>query len=125
MKNPRAGLETRAIRAASAFFPIDRRQLRAESPAMPSKKELLDLQFIETRHKLLDLAAFLDRIDRHPGADDYRFDALKRALPILLENRPDRTKAILEALSDHTTQPIPKAAFQGAFGAPSPLNTDH
>lgn len=87
---------------------------------MPSKKELLDLQFIETRHKLLDLAAFLDRIDRHPGADDYRFTALKNALPILLESRPDRAKTILEALSDPTTEPIPQAAFQGAFGAPLP-----
>lgn len=87
---------------------------------MPSKKELLDLQFIETRHKLLDLAAFLDRIDRHPGEDDYRFSALKNALPILLENRPDRARAILEALSDATTEPIPQASFQGAFGAPLP-----
>ena len=34
---------------------------------MPSKKELLDLQFIDARHKLIDVAAFLDRIDRHPG----------------------------------------------------------
>lgn len=87
---------------------------------MPSKKELLDLQFIETRHKLLDLAAFLDRIDRHPGADDYRFTALKNALSILLESRSDRAKAILEALSDQSTEPIPQAAFQGAFGAPQP-----
>lgn len=85
---------------------------------MPSKKDLLDLQFIEARHKLLDLAAFLDRIERHPGDDDYRFTALKHALPILLEARPDRTKAILEALSDPSTEPIPQAAFQGAFGAP-------
>jgi hypothetical protein len=92
---------------------------------MPSKKDLLDLQFIETRHRLLDLAAFLDRIERHPGEDDYRFAALKNALPILLENRPDRAKAILEALSDPTTEPIPQAAFQGAFGAPLPLITDH
>ena len=88
---------------------------------MPSKKELLDLQFIEARHKLLDLAAFLDRIDRHLGADDYRFEAMKQALPLLLEARPDRAKAILEALSDPSTEPIPQASFQGAFGAPLPL----
>lgn len=87
---------------------------------MPSKQELLDLQFIETRHKLIDLAAFLDRIDRHPGEGDYRLDALKAALPLLLESRPDRAKAILEALSDPSTEPIPQAAFQGAFGAPQP-----
>jgi len=85
---------------------------------MPSKQELLDLQFIEARHKLLDLAAFLDRIDRHPGGEDDRFHAMKQALPILMEERPDRAKTILEALSDTSTEPIPQAAFQGAFGAP-------
>ncbi|MCU0751052.1 MAG: hypothetical protein MUF13_16055 [Akkermansiaceae bacterium] len=87
---------------------------------MPSKKDLLDLQFIEARHKLLDLAAFLDRIDRHAGEGDYRYEAMKQALPILLEARPDRAKAILEALSDSSIEPIPQAAFQGAFGAPPP-----
>lgn len=87
---------------------------------MPSKKDLLDLQFIDARHKLIDVAAFLDRIDRHPGDDDYRLAALKTALPILLENRPDRARAILEALSDHTTVLSESAPFQGAFGAALP-----
>ncbi len=85
---------------------------------MPSKQELLDLQFIDARHKLIDLAAFLDRIDRHPGADDFRYAALKAALPILLTDRPDRARAVLDAFSDHSTEPIPKAVFQGALGAP-------
>ncbi len=86
---------------------------------MPSKQQLLDLQFIEARHRLIDLAAFLDRIDRHPGPEDYRHEALKNALPILLSDRPDRARAILEILSDPTTEPIAKADFQGAFGAPN------
>jgi hypothetical protein len=92
---------------------------------MPSKQEILDLQFIEARHKLLDLAAFLDRIDRHPGDDDYRINAMRQALPILLAEKPDRARAILEALSDPTTQPIPQASIQGAFGAPLPPITGH
>jgi hypothetical protein len=87
---------------------------------MPNKTDLLDLQFIEARHKLLDLAAFLDRIDRHPGPEDYRFAAMKGALPILLQSRPDRAKSILEALSDQSPDPIPHATFQGAHGAPKP-----
>jgi hypothetical protein len=89
---------------------------------MTSKKDLLDLQFIEFRHKLIDLAAFLDRIDRHPGNTDYRHSALLKTLPILLENRPDRAKAILESLSDSSNTPIPQASFQGAFGAPIDAN---
>lgn len=84
---------------------------------MPSKKELLDLQFIDTRHKLIDLAAFLDRIDRHPGEDDHRFAALKTAIPILLSDRPDRARAILESFSDPSTELPLKAPFQGATGA--------
>ncbi len=87
---------------------------------MPSKKELLDLQFIDARHKLIEVAAFLDRIDRHPGEDDYRFAAMKKALPILLADRPDRARAVLESLSDTTTELSESAPFQGAFGAPLP-----
>ena len=87
---------------------------------MPTKQELLDLQFIETRHKLIDIAAFMDRIDRHPGEADFRYAAFKAALPILLSERPDRARAVLDAFSDHSTEPIPKAAFQGALGASKP-----
>ena len=36
---------------------------------MPS---LPDLQFIAARASLLDLAAFLDRVQRHGQQDDYR-----------------------------------------------------
>lgn len=87
---------------------------------MPSKKDLLDLQFIDARHKLIDIAAFLDRIARHPGDDDYRFAAFKAALPILLEDRPDHARAILDSFSDHS-QDLPESApFQGAFGAALP-----
>jgi hypothetical protein len=85
---------------------------------MPSKQDLLDLQFIEARHKLIDLAAFLDRIDRHPGAADFRLAAMKNALPILLSERRDRARAILEAFSDDSTDLPRTAPFQGACGAP-------
>ncbi len=84
---------------------------------MPSKKDLLDLQFIDVRHKLIDIAAFLDRIDRHPGGQDHRYEALKNALPILLTDRPDRASAVLEFFSDHTTALPQSASFQGASGA--------
>jgi hypothetical protein len=88
---------------------------------MPSKKELLDLQFIDARHQLINLAAFLDRVDRHEGEDDYRYIALKNALPLLLTERPDRARAVLESLSDHTSEIPLKAPFQGASGAALPV----
>ena len=80
----------------------------------------MDLQFIAARGMVVDFAAFLDRVERHPGAEDYRHEALKNALPILLSDRPDKARGILEALSDSTVEVIPQADFQGAFGAPTP-----
>jgi hypothetical protein len=85
---------------------------------MPTRKELLDMQFIDARSRVIDVAAFLDRIDRHPGGEDHRLAAIRRALPILLCDRPGRAKAVLEALSDTTTAMPESAAFQGACGAP-------
>ncbi len=85
---------------------------------MLNKKELLDLQFIDARARLIDLAAFLDRIDRHEGEADIRLKYLKEALPILQEERPDRAKAVLEKFSDHSDELTETAPFQGATGAP-------
>lgn len=87
---------------------------------MPSKTDLLDLQFIEARHKLIELAAFLDRLDRAQGAPDFRLDALRAALPILMESRPDRARAVLVSFSDLSADPITTTTTQGAVGAPFP-----
>ncbi len=87
---------------------------------MPSPVSLPDLQFIEARARLLDLAAFLDRFQRHGQADDYRLHALRAALPLLLSEDPHRVRRILESLSDRSPDPIPAATLQGAFGAPRP-----
>ena len=106
------------------MFPIDLRAFPTDVFPMPSKKDLLDLQFIDARHKLIEVAAFLDRMDRHAGDSDYRLDALRAALPILLEERPDRARAVLEALSDHSTDVAESAPFQGAYGAPLPQPAD-
>lgn len=85
---------------------------------MLSKKELLDIQFIDARARLIDLAAFLDRLERHEGGDDIRLHYFKEALPILLEDRSDRAKAVLEKFSDHSAELSETAPFQGASGAP-------
>jgi hypothetical protein len=85
---------------------------------MTSKQSILDHYFIPARHQLIDLAAFLDRVDRADGDEDFRIRALREAVSILLDDRPDRARAVLEALSDHSTEPLEKAPFQGAHGAP-------
>lgn len=76
------------------------------------------MQFIEARSRVLDIAAFLDRMDRHQGGDDHRLAALRAALPILLSGETGRARAVLEALSDTTTELPESAAIQGATGAP-------
>ena len=83
-----------------------------------SKKDLLDLQFIDARARAIDLAAFLDRLDRHDGDADIRLEYFRKALGVLRENRPDRAKAVLEVFSDTTTGLSETAPFQGATGAP-------
>jgi CRP-like cAMP-binding protein len=81
---------------------------------------LVDLQFIDARARVIDVAAFLDRMERHGQAGDYRVTALRQALREVLSDEPGRARRVLEALSDHTPDPIPAATIQGAFGAPRP-----
>lgn len=87
--------------------------------SMLTKKELLDLQFIENRHRLIEVAAFLDRLDRHPGLSDLRAEWFQLALKELQSDQVGRAKRILEVLSDRTEAMPESAPFQGAFGAPS------
>ncbi|MDC0088001.1 hypothetical protein OAI07_00505 [Akkermansiaceae bacterium] len=85
---------------------------------MPSKKDILDLYFIDARHRLIDVAAFLDRVDRHAGETDYRTDAFQHAIEALLNHGDkSRAQAVLEAFSDHSETPLDHASTQSASGA--------
>lgn len=91
-----------------------------DRPTCPLPRDkVVDLYFLEHRAKLLDIAAFLDRVERAaPAADDFRMAALRRASAILLDDQPAKARRVLEAFSDHTTEPIPSAAnMKGAHGA--------
>ncbi|MDP0491504.1 MAG: hypothetical protein Q7Q71_10675 [Verrucomicrobiota bacterium JB023] len=91
---------------------------------MPTKQDIQDLYFMDSRAKLLDIASFLDRLDRHEGEADFRHPAFMEALRAM-QNPPagrTRTQAVLESLSDPSSEPIPAATLQGAFGAPTPAN---
>jgi hypothetical protein len=82
-----------------------------------TRTELLDLYFMDARSKLIDLAAFLDRVDRGTGEADFRLAALRKALGALESAEPNRAKGVLLALSDPTDEPIDKAPSKGAVGA--------
>ncbi|NIP94313.1 MAG: hypothetical protein GWO24_13050, partial [Akkermansiaceae bacterium] len=59
---------------------------------MPTKKEILDLYFMDARYKLIDIAAFLDRVDRHEGDSDFRHAGFLKALDAML-NPGDQPRA--------------------------------
>jgi len=82
-----------------------------------TRQEILDLYFMDARSKLIDLAAFMDRMERSSGPEDFRMKAFRRALTELGEGQKHRAEAVLVALSDPTTEPIPAATTKAACGA--------
>ncbi len=83
-----------------------------------TRQQVLDLYFLAARHQLIEIAAFLDRVDRAEGEADFRLGAFAAALRCLQEAPPgERATAVLMALSDPTTEPLPKAPGKGAVGA--------
>ena len=82
-----------------------------------TRQQVLDLYFIDARARLIDIAAFLDRVDRAQGAADFRIDAYRKAIQALNDGNPDRARQVLLAFSDPTTEPIPAAPGKGACGA--------
>jgi len=83
----------------------------------PTRQEVLDLYFLEARHKLIEIAAFLDRVQRATGATDFRLRAFHEALGEMVRAKRDRARRVLLAFSDPTTQPIPAATTKSACGA--------
>jgi hypothetical protein len=89
----------------------------ASRPGALNRQQTVELYFMEHRAKLLDLASFLDRVERAPGAtQDPRMDVFRLAIGVLLDGQPDRTRRALELMSDPTSDPIAKAGGKGAIG---------
>jgi hypothetical protein len=84
-----------------------------------TRQQVLDLYFMDARSKLLDLAAFIDRVDRGSGEADFRFAALRQALAAL-NAKKNRAEKVLLAFSDPTKAPIPAATTKAASGAYPP-----
>ena len=82
-----------------------------------TRQQLLDLYFMDARARLIDLAAFLDRIERAEGGEDFRMKAFRLALNELSKNNRDKARQVLLAFSDPTTEPIATATTKTACGA--------
>ncbi len=66
--------------------------------------EVLDRDFLDSRSRLLDLAAALDRLDRAPGRSgdhppDRRLAQLRQAVEALMEPGPGRVETIQRLFS--------------------------
>ena len=83
-----------------------------------TRAQVVDAYFMEHRARLIDVAAFLDRVDRAgAGDDDFRMRAFRAAVAIVGDGRPDRARRVLELLSDPSSEPVAKAGMKGATGA--------
>jgi hypothetical protein len=91
------------------------------SSACPmTRGQVIDEYFIENRTKLLDVAAFLDRVDRtenETDEDDFRIEAFRNALQVLCSRAPGRTQEIQLIFSDPTTAPMERLDQKSARGA--------
>jgi hypothetical protein len=88
-----------------------------------SRRELIDEYFMENRHRLLDLAAFLDRLDRADGAaweGDFRMAAFLEAVRELSQPGPGRTQRVHMVFSDPTQEPKERLDQKAALGAWDP-----
>lgn len=77
---------------------------------------MTDLGFADARSRALDLAAYLDRLDRYGEQGDVRHQALQVALEILADEQPDKTRRILERLSDPTEELAESSGGKTAMG---------
>lgn len=94
--------------------------MSAKLPTCPlSGPEIVDEYFIENRTRLLEIAAFLDRLDRadpQHAARDFRMQAFADAVSALAGSG-DRLTRIQLLLSDPTTEPLQRLDRKSALGA--------
>jgi hypothetical protein len=87
-------------------------------------EKTLQQYFVENRSRLIDIAAYLDRIGRAKNFDqvktDFRWLAFQKALAVLLSEDPNRVELIQDILSDPTQEPHESAGGvdgKSAWGA--------
>ena len=82
-----------------------------------TQQQVLDLYFLEARHQLIEIAAFLDRVERTEEPEDFRATAFIEAVKILSGTGRNKAREVLLAFSDPTSEPIAAATTKAACGA--------
>jgi hypothetical protein len=88
-------------------------------PLTKTGRELVDVYFIENRTRVLEIAAFLDRLDRAEDSpeSDFRLAAFRETLQVLSSGTFPRVEKIQMILSDPTTEPLAQVDAKSAWGA--------
>ena len=81
---------------------------------MQKPPSMLDLYFMEARSHLIDIAAFMDRVEKNGEKNDFRYQAFLGALDKL--HKKPRSIAVLDHLSDPSKTPV-LVAGKPAIGA--------
>jgi hypothetical protein len=94
-----------------------------------TRQDVLDLYFLQARHQLIEIAAFMDRVERASGTADFRWTAFQDALKELgggsvadaggsgANGRTQKAERTLLVFSDPTREPIAAATTKAACGA--------
>lgn len=85
-----------------------------------SQHALIDEFFIEHRVHVLEVAAYLDRLNRaaeQDANDDFRYVALKRAVAELTSSVPGRVERVQMIFSDPDVRLLEERDQQSAWGA--------
>ncbi len=94
--------------------------MRAQPQKSPlTGADIVDEYFIENRTRLLEIAAFLDRVDRVDpvvASRDFRMKVFAEAVQALASSA-DRLMQIQMLLSDPTVEPLDRLDRKSALGA--------
>lgn len=88
-----------------------------------TQRELIELHFMEHRVKVLDLAAFLDRLERAreiDADDDFRLRSVRSALSLLADGEGDRVQRVQMIFSDPRSELLDELDTKSAKGAYDP-----
>jgi hypothetical protein len=88
-----------------------------------TQRELIDEYFMEERVKVIDLAAFLDRLERAreiDADDDFRLRSIREALAVLAGDNGNRVQRVQMIFSDPRSELLEELDTKSAKGAYDP-----
>jgi len=88
-----------------------------------TQRQQIDEYFMENRNRVLEIAAFLDRLDRasaEDAASDFRLVAFREALAALCVDAGGRVGRVQMIFSDQNCDLLEELDQKSAFGAARP-----